>query len=168
MGDINMKKLNKAQLRKIILQEMHDLEEAKLGGRAEAFLKDKVKFGGAAAKALNYLMGTGFFEEMMKEVEAKLSQTLTPDAILRVKMAMKDYIDFELGDIDMAPAPEDSDGMAYLDSDGVDVDDVYASSPYFDDSIDLPMAPTPSIDNLPESLTRDAVRRILRKSRRVR
>lgn len=165
MGDINMKKLNKAQLRKIILQEMHDLEEAKLGGRAEAFLKDNVKFGGAAAKALNYLMGTGFFEEMMKEVEGKLSQTLTPDAILRVKMAMKDYIDFELGDVDMAPALGDSDGMASLDSDGVDVD---ASSPYFDDSIDLPMEPMPSIDNLSESLTRDAVRRILRKSRRVR
>jgi len=160
-----MKKLNKAQLRKIILQEMHDLEEAKLGGRAEAFLKDKVKFGGAAAKALNYLMGTGFFEEMMKEVEGKLSQTLTPDAILRVKMAMKDYIDFELGDIDMAPEALDSDGMAPLDSDGVDVD---ASSPYFDDSIDLPMEPMASIDNLSESLTRDAVRRILRKSKRVR
>ena len=121
-----MKKLNKAQLRKIILQEMHDLEEAKLGGRAEAFLKDKVKFGGAAAKALNYLMGTGFFEEMMKEVEGKLSQTLTPDAILRVKMAMKDYIDFELGDIDMGPALGDSDGIS-LEADGVEVDAVATS-----------------------------------------
>lgn len=161
-----MKKLNKSQLRKIILQEMHDLEEAKLGGRAEAFLKDNVKFGGAAAKALNYLMGTGFFEEMMKEVEAKLSQTLTPDAILRVKMAMKDYIDFELGDIDMGPDALDSDGMASLDSDGADVE---AFSPYF--SGDIAMAEIPGTDNLSdlsESLTRDAVRRILRKSRRVR
>ena len=45
-----------------------------------------------------------FFEEMMNDVEVKLGQTIQPDVIKRVKLAMKDYIDFEIAADDIATA----------------------------------------------------------------
>jgi hypothetical protein len=105
MGDINMKKLTRRQTRRLIMREARQLEETKLGAKGEAFIQQKGgRFGSLATKAINYLLGMRFFEEMMNDVEVKLGQTVQPDVIKRVKMAMKDYIDFEIAADDIATA----------------------------------------------------------------
>jgi len=100
-----MKKLTRRQTRRLIMREARQLEETKLGVKGEEFIKQKGgRFGSLATKAVNYLLGMRFFEEMMNDVEVKLGQSIQPDVIKRVKMAMKDYIDFEIAADDIATA----------------------------------------------------------------
>ena len=72
MGDINMKKLNKSQLRKVILQEMKDLEEARLGKKGKEYIEKTGRFGKLASFGVDRLLQTRLFDEMMMALKQKL------------------------------------------------------------------------------------------------
>lgn len=116
MGDINMKKLNKSQLRKVILQEMKDLEEARLGKKGKEYIEKTGRFGKLASFGVDRLLQTRLFDEMMMALKQKLfGFGIDPNEMAEIEKLLADYIVFESPGDTMAMG--DSDGMTDLDVD---------------------------------------------------
>lgn len=111
-----MKKLNKSQLRKVILQEMKDLEEARLGKKGKEYIEKTGRFGKLASFGVDRLLQTRLFDEMMMALKQKLfGFGIDPNEMAEIEKLLADYIVFESPGDTMAMG--DSDGMTDLDVD---------------------------------------------------
>ena len=138
-----MKKLNKVQLRKVILQEMKDLEEARLGKKGKEYIEKTGRFGKLASFGVDRLLQTELFDEMMLQLKRKLfSFGIDPNEMAEIEKLLSDYIVFETPGDTMPMG--DSDGMVDMTSDS-DIDGMDMSGMEDVGGITLP-APDLDID----------------------
>ena len=141
MGDTKMKKLNKTQLRNVILQEMKDLEEARLGKKGKEYIEKTGRFGKLASFGVDRLLQTELFDEMMLQLKRKLfTFGIDPNEMAEIEKLLSDYIVFETPG-DTMPM-NDSDGMTDM---GADVDSVGITMSGMED-LDGVALPAPDLD----------------------